>query len=1184
MGDPGPLWRPRLLLLWVVPLLLGLRPGGADAAWVSLGGALGSRVEIRVLASSPERIVLEAKIPGFEADPVEIMGKTYYSVSLPGEGRLLDRGLPELPRIARSLIIPDGARMEMRIIESESVDLAGYRVIPSKGDLLRTVEPSSIPYWFDPAYGADGWWPAEVSRTGPPYILRDHRGMVVEIFPFQVRGGDGSLRVVRRLRLEVVARGSDPRNALARAKQTDRVVPAFEEIYRRHFLNWSAGRFAVVPETGRMLVITADAFHDAMLPFVEWKNQKGIPTRMVDVSTIGNSEAQIDAAIDEAYGTEGIAFVLLVGDAEQVATAHAAGGASDPTYALTAGDDSYPDLLIGRFSAESPPDLETQIARTIAYERDPAAGADWYHRGTGIASAEGPGDNGELDFEHAELIRSNLLGYTYTQVDPIYDPGATAAAVSAALNEGRSLVNYTGHGSSIGWGTSGFTSADVGALVNDSMLPFILSVGCVNGAFEGATCFAETWLRARHDGVPTGAIAAYMSSVNQLWNPPMCAQDAFVDFLVQDQMHSIGGLCFNGSCRMIDVYGASGASTFRTWHLFGDPSVLLRTASPVAMSVGHPDSLLVGDSECSVTVEGVAGAVCALYGSGTLYGAATSDSTGSAAIQMAEPPVGPATLTLTVTAYNRIPFIAPIEVVPITGPLLTLTRVAVLDGQTGDNDSLLGAGETADLSLFLWNRGVEPADSVIATLTGDDPYLRIDVAEASYGRILPDSTVASPRPHRVSVVGGTPDRTVIPFVLNVHSVQKSWTMAFDLEVVAPLLGEGSLLIDDTAPGGNGNGSAEPGESFYLQLRIVNGGHATARNLVGILTCRDPNVQIPDDRGECLIAPVGGEGLLSSYQVAILPGCPTPRTLPFHIFLAGDAGVTADLDFPIQVGDWTDDAEVDRGWIVGLPDDTATGGGWVRADPIGTAFDGQPAQPEDDHTPINTAIRCFVTGNGIPGGAAGESDVDGGRTTLLSPEFGLGGATSTTLNYWRWYTNNLAGGSDREDSWTVEVTANGNDWIPIEHTNASANQWRHRTFNLEEYIDLSNTVRIRFVVDDVGVESLVEAAVDDLTLSVLRSPVTGIPLAPDPGRAGIVGLAPNPIHSRGRILIRLERDAPVHLGLYDPAGRLVRSLSSGPAGAGDHTIWLDAEAIPAGVYFVRLAAPGILRARQVIILH
>jgi len=223
------------------------------------------------------------------------------------------------------------------------------------------------------------------------------------------------------------------------------------------------------------------------------------------------------------YYTPGrdLAFVLLVGDSDQVATPTASWGASDPSYAKLSGNDNYPDILVGRFSAETLAELETQLQRTITYEQTAKTDQEWFWKGSGIGSDEGTGDDGEWDWEHIRNIRTDLLDNNYTEVDELYggsqggddEPGHPSPAIIAQdVNEGRGIINYCGHGAQDGWGWNAapawyvFTSDDVDDLTNVNELPFIVSVACVNGDFDGSTCFAEKWLRATHNGQPTGAV------------------------------------------------------------------------------------------------------------------------------------------------------------------------------------------------------------------------------------------------------------------------------------------------------------------------------------------------------------------------------------------------------------------------------------------------------------------------------------------------------------------------------------------------------------------------------------------------------------------------------------------------------------------------------------------------------
>jgi hypothetical protein len=499
--------------------------------------------------------------------------------------------------------------------------------------------------------------------------------MVVVANPFQYDAGREVLRVCSRMVVEVRSVGMGKANVLTH--RPERLNAEFDRMYREQFLNYrEAGlRYTPVDETGAMLVICYGDFMTAMGPLVEWKRQMGMPCEMVSVATAGGDTAAIKAYILNYYNTHDLAYLLLVGDAAQCPPLRA-GGASDPRYSLLVGADNRPEILVGRFSAENVAQVETQVLRAVEYEKSPQAGAAWYHKGTGIGSEHGPGDDGEYDNVHIGNIRDDLLGFTYTGVDTLEGPWATASMVSAALNDGRSIVNYCGHGYTNGWSTTGFSSTYVNALVNDNMLPFIMSVACYNGQFNITTCFGEAWLRASHNGEPTGAVGVYMSSISQSWDPPMDAQDEFADLLVGASAYGIkrtfGGLCFNASNHMMDEYLGAGEDEFLAWIIFGDPSLHVRTDSPEALVVTHEDAVAPDAVGFAVAVDGVPGALCALYAGGVIYGSGLTDAGGAAVIPLSPPLPAELDLTLTVTAFNSSPYVATVHVGEVQEPVLSL--------------------------------------------------------------------------------------------------------------------------------------------------------------------------------------------------------------------------------------------------------------------------------------------------------------------------------------------------------------------------------------------------------------------------------------------------------------------------------------------------------------------------------
>jgi hypothetical protein len=630
------------------------------------------------------------KIKEFTSRTTIIDGDEYSIISLSDESNIMEKDKPELPNICRSIIIPDNLKMEVRIIHSQYQEYDNINVIPSKGNLLRSVNPDDIPYEFDEIYNEDKWFPEKIVSLRDPYIVHDFRGQVIEINPFHYNSVQEKLRFYNDITIEIYPIGLDSINCIDRETYPSEIDADFLQIYSRHFINsenFFNSRYEPVAEIGNMLIITYDSFWDAMLPFVQWKNMKGIPTEMVNVSTIGDAIA-IDTYVENYYNDNGLTFLLLVGDAAQVPTLTAGSSASDPSYSYIVGSDHYPDIFVGRFSAQNLDQLETQIERSIEYERDPQIDAEWYQKGTGIASSQGPGDDGEMDYEHIRNIRNKLLNYNYTMVDEFYDGSQggedelgnpSATMVSEAINDGRSITNYCGHGSWQSWGSSGFSVSNINSLINDNMLPYVISVACNNGQFDDYdACFSEAWLRATNDGEPTGAIVSTGSSKSMSWNPPMDAQDEMNDFVVESYpdnvIHTFGAIHANGCMHMNDGYGSLGESETDCWHIFGDPSIQIRTATPTEMTVIHEPFIKVDGTSFEVDIQGVKGALCAISYDNKLLGYGYSDETGHAVINFNEPwPLLDGIPALYVSAYNKIPynnlFYPPIDPPAIEGPI-----------------------------------------------------------------------------------------------------------------------------------------------------------------------------------------------------------------------------------------------------------------------------------------------------------------------------------------------------------------------------------------------------------------------------------------------------------------------------------------------------------------------------------
>ncbi len=157
-----------------------------------------------------------------------------------------------------------------------------------------------------------------------------------------------------------------------------------------------------------------------------------------------------------------------------------------------------------------------------------------------------------------------------------------------------------------------------------------------------------------------------------------------------------------------------------------------------------------------------------------------------------------------------------------------------------------------------------------------------------------------------------------------------------------------------------------------------------------------------------------------------------------------------------------------------------------------------------------------------------------------------------------------GGVDRTGSITVPVTGGWQTW-----TTVSA------TMNLE-----AGTQVMRFVATatDFNLNSFTIAA----------DPLSPAPL-PSAGAATLLPAYPNPFNPSTTIAFELEAPAGVTLGIYDVAGRLVRTLVAGEVtGPGRHEATWDGRdaggrTVEAGVYLCRLQAAGQVLTRRMTLL-
>lgn len=359
----------------------------------------------------------------------------------------------------------------------------------------------------------------------------------------------------------------------------------------------------------QILIISADEYANAMTPYVEWKEQKGVWCEVIKISDIGSTANDVKAFVANYHKTNNNRYLLLVGDADKVPT-HISYGVTDPNEYSAYSDAEYgyiystdypPAVLVGRFSGESVDDIKTQVERTIYYERDIDASATWLSSALGIANPYSyeTGDNNETDNEHITSLNNNLTQYGYTTATT-----NSKNTLKNSLNSGCGLINYIGHGYTESWQTTGFSVSDVNNLTNTNKLPIIIAAGCQNGHFRLSTCLAEGFLRGRDiNNKPIGAVGMLAFTTQIYWNPPMLGQDEFARILTSDSIgftKSFGEVVNATYKSVIGKYKGSGADVACQWAMFGDPSLILRTKTPSVMEITHNEEIETSNNSFTI--------------------------------------------------------------------------------------------------------------------------------------------------------------------------------------------------------------------------------------------------------------------------------------------------------------------------------------------------------------------------------------------------------------------------------------------------------------------------------------------------------------------------------------------------------------------------------------------------------
>ncbi len=301
------------------------------------------------------------------------------------------------------------------------------------------------------------------------------------------------------------------------------------------------------------IIITHKTFLDGVQPLVDFRRSQGLTVKVVEMDEIYNefgfglfNPFAIQFFLRYTYHSwqsPAPTYVLLVGDAHYdykeviveryhgnydlypnfVPTYHgwapeSGETAMDQRFVNVSGDDSLPDMFIGRLSVQTESDLDSMVKKIIDYEQNPKVGP-W--QGTIVQVADDNLDNPSDDiFEKTRnrLIQEIIpIGYNtipiYLRlVDSVNKTEKTRALIKKGFNDGALIVEYAGHGGISTWADEGIFRLQDAVALRNRYLPFVITTTCLNGQFDkpqefGKHCLSEEFLHGKY-----GAIASLSAS------------------------------------------------------------------------------------------------------------------------------------------------------------------------------------------------------------------------------------------------------------------------------------------------------------------------------------------------------------------------------------------------------------------------------------------------------------------------------------------------------------------------------------------------------------------------------------------------------------------------------------------------------------------------------------------------
>jgi len=634
-----------------------LLSGSLMASWIPFGEGEKEGMKVSLIRANPQEVVIDVEVPGVVYEYLNTEEGRFTRLS-GGTGITGNIGKPELPIITKLIEIPQSAevKVELKDVETEEYTLSELGILhplyPVQAPIPKIPgADKNMKFEMDrDAYKSDRFFPDRVYTYRDIAEIRGTRVIPMDIKPIQYNPAKNTIRVTKKMRIRLILSGSDI--SYTQWKKEKYYSPYFDEVLKKEIMNYESTKgLPQLPVD--YLIIVHDDFYNNILPFAEWKTRKGFNVTITKTSEIGATAADIRNYIQNAYNTWDTppTFCLLVGDVGQIPVSQTGletGKVTDLYYYTVDGSDFFPDIYYGRFSGSTASHINAMVDKVVEYERNFwTQGTEWLGKMYFMTTND---VEHHSEVEYISNVCMALARENDVVCDSLYYYDETGTPISTAINDGRTIALYTGHGSQRSWAGPPFGQSQVNALTNEDKYPFVVGHCCLTGDFNVSECFAETWMRAQDKG----AVAYFGSAPTSYWVWDDTLQIGwFRPMFIEPTTNFLGGITQLGLYNVYE-WGGDGYPTvqyyYEAYHIFGDPSMDLYTLEPISFTVSYPGVLPLGSIVFRVNVIEDS-ALVALYMNNMLYGVAYS-SGGEAVVNLDPIPTEEGFMHITITKHN----------------------------------------------------------------------------------------------------------------------------------------------------------------------------------------------------------------------------------------------------------------------------------------------------------------------------------------------------------------------------------------------------------------------------------------------------------------------------------------------------------------------------------------------------